>query len=80
MMGHRIILLGHSAGVYFPINDLPCVSRFLIEFTMVAKGLWNTHLDERMVVLDLSVAAASVRRSEWSLQEEALKYSSNRIP
>ncbi|KAF8998383.1 Alpha/beta hydrolase fold-1 [Cyathus striatus] len=88
MTGHRIVLVGHSAGAAavtlttkgFPISGLPLTGLVLVEPTMVTRELWNAHLDDRMASMDLSVAATSMRRDKWRTREDAHNYFSRRNP
>ncbi|KAF8890073.1 Alpha/beta hydrolase fold-1 [Infundibulicybe gibba] len=88
MSGHRIVLLGHSAGAAtmvmmtknFSASEMPFVSLVLVEPTIITRELFNQHLEDRQASMDFAISATSVRRDSWPSREEAFTYFSKRFP
>ncbi|KAK7448810.1 hypothetical protein VKT23_013540 [Stygiomarasmius scandens] len=88
MKGHRIVPMGHSAGAgammlttkTFPVSKLPYVALILIEPTMVTRELFFEHFDDRMITMEFTVGATSIRRDTWPGREEAFQWLSRKFP
>ncbi|KAF8700530.1 hypothetical protein AX14_000700 [Amanita brunnescens Koide BX004] len=88
MKGHRILVLGHSAGAAavlistkeFPIADIPYVGIVLIEPTMVSRDIFYSRYEERKAALDFAVNTTSMRRDTWRSKSEAFTYFMERVP
>ncbi|KAG5642245.1 hypothetical protein DXG03_003348 [Asterophora parasitica] len=88
MKGHRIVVLGHSAGAGaimlsttdFPLSEIPYAAIVLVEPAMITRELFNAHLEDRMATMNFAVSSTSVRRDTWESREAAFKWFSRRYP
>ncbi|KAF9474695.1 alpha/beta-hydrolase [Pholiota conissans] len=88
MQGHRIVLVGHSAGaaaIALTTNFVPTFAHqyaalILVEPTMVTREVFASELEDRMSAMEFAVTATSARRDRWTSRAEALTYFVKRVP
>jgi hypothetical protein len=63
-----------------PLHELPYCAIILVEPSLVTRELFDAHIEDRLALMDLSVAATSARRDTWKSRGEAFRYFSKRTP
>ncbi|TFK36161.1 Alpha/Beta hydrolase protein [Crucibulum laeve] len=87
MIGHRIILIGHSGGggaVTMATESFhkssPVRALIVIEPNMATEEIWNPHWEDRMIALNLCVGGTLTRRDSWPSKDQAYNYFNHRMP
>jgi pimeloyl-ACP methyl ester carboxylesterase len=88
LKGHRIIVIGHSAGSsaamystkFYPSEDIPYDAIILIEPPMIDKDVFNQHLRERQGQIGHISKALIKQKDIWPNREAARAWLTSRLP
>ncbi|KAG6919893.1 hypothetical protein DXG01_015601 [Tephrocybe rancida] len=88
MNGHRMVIVGHSAGAgtimlstkEFSLSEIPYATLILVEPPMLTKEVLDAHQEQRMATVEYTARVASSRRDTWETRSAALEYFKKRFP
>ncbi|OCH89397.1 hypothetical protein OBBRIDRAFT_756677 [Obba rivulosa] len=87
--GHRLVAIGHSAGVCALLRStmklpkdlpMPYTTLVIVEDGMATRGLWKKDGDRPLTGLNALISSVDKRRDNWPDREQAQNFFSKRAP